>query len=124
MITGSIITALIGLGYRIADIEKLYFEIVSQIMTHRSKSGRSRALAKEAIKLFRKKTFSASKLSLGIVCTSHGLERPMIFKCDVELSHGRSATYKPSFGCSIADAAVASRAAYPFFEMAEVDTAN
>jgi patatin-like phospholipase/acyl hydrolase len=33
--TGSVIAALIALGYKIADIEELYFTIIPRIMKHR-----------------------------------------------------------------------------------------
>ena len=48
----------------------------------------------------------------------------MIFKSVVQQSHGRVATFKPGFGCTIAEAIVASCSAYPFFDMATVKTEN
>src|SRR6266851_6335470 len=50
--TGSIIAALIALGYRIAEIETLYFTIIPNIMQHRFRAARTRALKAEAKKLF------------------------------------------------------------------------
>jgi predicted acylesterase/phospholipase RssA len=48
----------------------------------------------------------------------------MIFKYSVQQSHGRAATFKPGFGCTIAEAVVASCAAYPFFEKVTLKTEN
>ncbi len=84
-------------------------------MQHRFSSGRTKALKAEARKLFETQTFSAFKMPIGIVCTNYDFERPMVFKYSVQQSHGRASTFKPGFGCTIADAVVASCAAYPFF---------
>lgn len=122
--TGSIIASLIALGYKIKDIEDLYFELVPEIMRHRSSRSRTRALKKEAENIFGKQDFSEFKIPIGIVCTNHDFERPMVFKYSVEQAHGRAATFKPGFGCTIAEAVVASCSAYPFFEMVKVKTEN
>ena len=122
--TGSIIAALIALGYQTSEIEKLYFDLIPGIMRHRFSHGRTVALRREAEKLFQDQTFTAFKMPIGIVCTNHGFERPMIFKYSVEQSHGRAATFKPGFGCTIADAVIASCAAYPFFQITTVKTEN
>src|SRR5437763_15913580 len=45
--TGAIIAALIGLGYRIEEIENLYFTLIPKIMKNRSSSGRTEALKAE-----------------------------------------------------------------------------
>src|SRR5208282_823636 len=122
--TGSIIAALIALGRSIPDIETLYFELIPKIMSHRSREGRTTALKAEAERVFQKNTFSEFKVPIGIVCTNSDLERPMIFKSSIKQSHGRAATFKPGFGCTIAEAVVASSSAYPFFEMTTVKTEN
>jgi predicted patatin/cPLA2 family phospholipase len=122
--TGSIIAALTALGYKVEEIERLYFTIIPTIMQHRFSSGRTKALKAEARKLFETRTFSAFKMPIGIVCTNYDFERPMVFKYSVQQSHGRASTFKPGFGCTIADAVVASCAAYPFFQMMKVSTEN
>ena len=122
--TGSIIAALIALGYRIEEIESLYFTLIPKIMKHRFSRGRTEALKAEAEKLFIDQDFSAFKTLIGIVCTNYDFERPMVFKNSVQQSHGRAATFKPGFGCTIAEAVVASCAAYPFFEKVKVKTEN
>jgi predicted patatin/cPLA2 family phospholipase len=122
--TGAIIAALIALGYRITDIEALYFRVLPSIMQHRFRRGRTKALKAEAEKLFARQDFSAFKIPIGIVCTNHDFERPMVFKYSVQQSHGRAATFKPGFGCTIAEAVVASCAAYPFFDMVKIKTQN
>src|SRR2546428_6916495 len=51
--TGSIIAALIALGYRIEEIERLYFTIVPKIMEHRFSKSRSKPFKIEAENLFK-----------------------------------------------------------------------
>lgn len=122
--TGSIIASLIALGYPIAEIEKIYLDSVPRIMRHRTACGRTKAVKTEARKLFGTKDFSAFKTYIGIVCTNHGLERPMVFKNSVKQAHGSHGTFKPGFGCTIADAVIASCAAYPFFDIVTIPTEN
>ena len=122
--TGAIIAALIALGYKIEEIENLYFTLIPKIMKNRSSRGRTEALKAEGEKLFGDQDFSAFKTLIGIVCTNYDFERPMVFKNSVQQSHGRAATFKPGFGCTIAEAVIASCAAYPFFEKVTVKTAN
>src|SRR6266404_1082817 len=69
--TGSIIAALIALGYRIEEIERFYFTLVPKVMGHRFSGSRSRALKREAEELFKEQNFSAFKTPIGIVCTNH-----------------------------------------------------
>lgn len=122
--TGSIIAALLGLGYSVSEIEKLYFKLIPSIMKRWTAKGRTRALKREATKLFSERNFSDFKIAIGIVCANYEFERPMVFKNKREQAHGRADTFEPGFGCSIADAIVASCAAFPFFEMVKVDTKN
>ena len=122
--TGAIIAALIGLGYQIEKIEDLYFEMIPKIMGHRFSGSRSAALKAEAERVFGRDDFSAFKIPIGIVCTNYDLERPMVFKYPVEQAHGRAATFKAGFGCTITEAVVASCSAYPFFKKVKLKTEN
>ena len=122
--TGSIIAALLALGYKVADIESLYFKLIPAIMKKWRAKNRTRALRAEATKLFGDQDFSAFKVDIGIVCANYELERPMVFKNRREQAHGRVDTFAPGFGCTIAEAIVASCAAFPFFSMVEVNTKN
>jgi predicted acylesterase/phospholipase RssA len=118
--TGSIIAALIALGYKIDEIEKLYFTTIPAIMRRWLSRGRTQALKAEAERLFGSKDFTAFKVPIGIVCTNNDLERPMVFKLSVDQAHGVISTFKPGFG----EAVVASCAAYPFFQKVSVRTQN
>ena len=93
-------------------------------MRHRFSRGRTKALKAKAEELFAGQDFSAFKIPIGIVCTNYDFERPMVFKYSIQQSHGRSATFKPGFGCTIAEAVVASCSAYPFFDKVKVKTEN
>jgi patatin-like phospholipase/acyl hydrolase len=123
--TGSIIASLISLGYKIEEIEKLYYTSIPLIMEKSTAKGRTEVLKIEMEKFFGTRDFSDFKTnSIGIVCTNYGAERPMIFKNSLQQAHGSVATFKPGFGCTIAEAIIASCSAYPFFDMANVKTEN
>ena len=122
--TGAIIAALIALGHPVSEIETLYFELIPEVMSPGSAKGRTNALKVQAEKVFGKRTFSDFKIPIGIVAANSDLERPMIFKSSLQQSHGRAATFRQGFGCTIAEAVVASCSAYPFFEMTTVKTEN
>lgn len=122
--TGAIIAALLGLGKSVEEVTKHYFDIVPDVMGQTTRAGRSHALRKHAARILEDKHFDAFVTDVGIVTTHYALAKPMIFKSSVKQAHGMAATFKPGFGCTIAEALVASSAAFPFFERVKVVTAN
>jgi len=124
--TGSIIAALIGLGYSITDIERLYLELIPKIMAKKLPSGRSKALKKELDRIFEDNNFSdfAPGIAVGIIATNIDEEKPFIFKSSSDQAYKMQASFIPGFGATIADAVLASCAAYPLFNKASVKTMN
>jgi predicted acylesterase/phospholipase RssA len=120
--TGSIIAALLALGYKVDEIHTLYQKHVPAIMRSRTPHGKSKALANLAKTIFGDRDFTHVKTGVGIVATRWLLEKPMIFKGSVTQAHGRRATFIPGFGCTIADAVRASCSAYPFFDKSVITT--
>jgi predicted acylesterase/phospholipase RssA len=121
--TGAIIAALIALGYEVDEIHSLYKEHVPTVTGARDPDAKSKALETLGTKVFGERRFDAVKTGIGIVATRWVIERPMIFKGDIAQAHGRSGTFVPGFGCTIADAVQASCSAYPFFNRKIVTTA-
>lgn len=122
--TGAIIAALLGLGHKVDDIHALYKAHVPAIMRCRNAASKSAALKKLVGEVFFTKSFADFKTNIGIVATQWDFERPMIFKTDVAQAHGRQSTFTPGFGCTIADAVLASCSAYPFFERPKLKTSK
>lgn len=122
--TGSIIAALIALGYEIPKIEELYLSIIPKIMNKNSKSGRSKALKKEALKIFGSQKFDAFKTNIGIVALNIETQMPLVFKTAIQQAHGMKQSFKPGFDCTIETALRCSSAAYPFFEKVKIKTEN
>lgn len=122
--TGAIIAALIGLGYRISDIESLYKEHVPAIMKARTPQKKSAALNALSHQIFQDKTFDEFKTDIGLVAVKWRIETPMIFKNNIHLSYERLGTFVPGFGCTIADAVEASCSAFPFFLRKTVRTSE
>ena len=122
--TGAIIAALISLGKSIDEIIEIYLSTVPDIMAARRKSSRSRKLAAHARRIFGDAKFETFKVNIGIVAMHYGYAKPMIFKSSVQQAHGRHSTFEPGFGCKIADAVLASCAAFPVFDSVTVETAN
>jgi predicted acylesterase/phospholipase RssA len=122
--TGAIIAALLGLGKSIEEVTKHYFDVVPNVMGQPTRARRSAELRKHAARILKDKRFDEFVTDVGIVTTHYELTRPMIFKSSVKQAHGMAATFKPGFGCTVADALVASSAAFPFFERAKVVTEN
>ena len=114
--TGAIIAALLALGRNVDETHALYREHVPAIMRRTSRSEKTQALIRVADSVFKDLDFSAFKTDIGIVATQWNFERPMIFKTNIRQAHGRHATFKPGFGCKIADAVRASCSAFPFFD--------
>ena len=114
--TGSIIAALLSLGYTVEDIHGLYRQHVPTVMKHSTASGRTQALDKLVVEVFKDADFTHTKTGIGIVATHWNLEKPMIFKSTVNQAHGQRGTFIPGFGCKIGEAVRASCSAYPYFD--------
>lgn len=122
--TGAIIAALLALGRSVDSISELYFRIIPDVMGRNSRASRTRALERHAAEVFGEARFDAFLTNIGIVATHRDYKRPMIFKSSVQQAHGRRGTFQPGFGCTVAEAVVASCAAYPFFETPTISTKN
>lgn len=120
--TGAIIASLIALGHSVDSILELYRKHVPNVMSQKTALARSAALKKLASEVFSDAAFDDVKTGIGIIAAKWLTERPMIFKGSVVQAHGRSGTFVPGFGVSIADAVKASCSAYPFFERTIVRT--
>lgn len=120
--TGAIIASLIALGHCVDSIVAMYRNYVPIVMSKKTASARSLALASLAQDIFRDASFSDVKTGIGIVAAKWLTERPMIFKGSVAQAHGRVGTFVPGFGVSIGDAVRASCSAYPFFKRTTVKT--
>lgn len=122
--TGAIIAALIALGRPVEDIHELYKAHVPQIMRPLLPAQKTRALKQLADTVFGDARFEDVKTGVGIVTTRWDFEIPRIFKGHISQAHGRHATFKPGWGCTIAEAVRASCSAYPFFERTVLTTAD
>jgi predicted acylesterase/phospholipase RssA len=122
--TGSIIASLLALGRSVDEILTLYRAHVPTVMSEKTRAGRTRALTELAKTVFGDASFTEVKTGIGVVTAKWLTERPMIFKASVAQAHGRTGTFVPGFGVSIADAVRASCSAYPFFERTVVKTAK
>lgn len=121
--TGAIIASLIALGHSVDSIIELYRQHVPTLMRKTCASGRTKALQALAQHIFGNTKFDQVKTNIGIVTARWLTERPMIFKGNIVQAHGRTATFIPGFGVSMADAVRASCSAYPFFKRTTVKTA-
>src|SRR5205807_6954651 len=117
-----IIAALLARGDSMADVRQLYELHVPKIMRCRTRSSRSAALRQLATEVFGDAKFDSFKTNVGIVSTRWKDERPLIFKTSVEQAHGSKDSFQPGFGCTIADALIASCSAYPYFNRPELVT--
>jgi predicted acylesterase/phospholipase RssA len=122
--TGAIIAALLALGQTVEQVTQSYFDIVPDVMGKNSRGAKSRSLEAHAHDLLGEQTFENFLTDIGIVATNYELAKPMVFKKSVRQSFSMAATFKPGFGCTIADALRASAAAFPYFEKVRVTTEN
>ena len=122
--TGAIIAALLARGETVATVRALYEKYVPQIMKKNSTAGRSMELRSLARTVFRDERADVFKTNIGIVATNWREERPIIFKSTLGQAHGSRASFVPFFGCTVADAVIASTSAYPFFERYRVVKSN
>lgn len=114
--TGSIIAAYLATGTTAKEAFDRYLEFIPRVMKHRSAAARTKALLAASLEEFKNKSFESAKPFLCIVATRCDSRRPLIFKSAAELSQGRTASFVPGFGVSLAECLIASAAATPFFE--------
>jgi patatin-like phospholipase/acyl hydrolase len=122
--TGGIIAALLALGRQVEDIRALYERHVPSLMAKSGCRNRSRTLEDLANTVFGGTKFDAMRTGVGIVTAKWREETPMIFKTSVAQAHGQHSTFVPGFGCTVADAVVASCSAYPYFKRKHVITSQ
>jgi patatin-like phospholipase/acyl hydrolase len=122
--TGSIIAALLALGHSVEEVTEIYFDLIPEVMQHKTRRARTTSLKTCANQILGEKRFDAFLTDVGFVTIHYNEARPMIFKSSVTQAHGRQSTFQPGFGCTIAQAVIASSAAFPFFERAKVVTSN
>ena len=122
--TGAIIASLLALGTPVDEIYALYEAEVPPLMSKRGSGPRTLALETLAERVFKNASFSSMKTGIGIVAARWLEERPMIFKGDLGQAHGSKATFVPGFGCTVAEAVVASCSAYPLFNRKHVRTSD
>lgn len=120
--TGSIIGSMIALGEEIDTIRKRYLEIAPDVMGRWFPRRKSMALRRHAEEIFGRKKFDDFLIDTGIVATHLEYNRPMVFKRNVGRAHGSQASFRPGFGCTIADAVTASCAAHPVFRAKSITT--
>jgi len=120
--TGAIVAALIARGDSVEHIIELYKDYVPPIMKEKKPGSRSAALRYLATEVFGTTNVSDFKTRIGIVATNWKEEKPFIFKASVAQAHGSTGSFVPFFGCSVADAVVASCSAYPFFDTVTLKT--
>jgi patatin-like phospholipase/acyl hydrolase len=113
--TGSIIAALICLGYTVDEIHSLYRTHVVKVMRKWLPWSKSKALSELTDTVFKEHKFIDFRTHIGIVATRWAFETPLIFKSSVSQAHGDRGNFEPGFGCKISDAVQASCSAYPFF---------
>lgn len=120
--TGAIIAALIALGDDADSISEKYREFAPDVMKRWLPRRKSAILRRNARAIFGAKMFDEFVVDIGIVTTHLEYNRPMVFKRHKGQAHGSQASFKPGFGCPIAEAIVASCAAYPFFKACVLST--
>jgi len=122
--TGSIIAAMLTLGYDLEYIKSTYLNLVPSIMSQRSQKAKSKKLRELGLGIFGDQGFDAFKTGIGIVAMNYDTQKPLIFKNTHDRAHGSKHSFVPGFGVTILDAIEASCAACPIFKKKVLETAN
>ncbi len=113
--TGAIIGSMIALGEPVENIWEHYRRLAPGVMKKCLLCAKSEALRNHVSEVFGETPFKDFRTMVGIVTTKIKPNEPMIFKSHPEQLRTGVASFKPGFGCTVAEAVVASCAAYPYF---------
>ncbi len=119
--TGAVIASMLALGNDIATVWDRYLLLGPKVMRKRRAATRSAALRQLAAQIYGDEGFDAFHTRVGIVATNVQSNEPLIFKSHEDMLHRGSPDFRPGFGCTIAEAVVASCSAHPFFQEVRVD---
>lgn len=122
--TGAIISSMIALGEHSQKVWNRYRELAPEVMGQRSSRRRTDALRRHADQIFSNTGFAQFGPMVGVVAQNLSHNTPIIFKSDREQLRSGRASFEPGLGCSIADALMASCAAFPFFRTAHITTSQ
>jgi patatin-like phospholipase/acyl hydrolase len=114
--TGALIAAALALGKTTAELKDLYIKRIPDVMRCYTAGQRTKKLKDVLEEEFKGKKFDAFIKDVGIVASCVEEKRPKIFKSNLSAAHGRKATFNEGFGCTIAEALLASCSAKPFFK--------
>lgn len=117
--TGSIIAALLGLGYAFGDIYKIYANLIPAIMNRPTCIGRSEELARELDLLFEDMDLTAFSPTTTIGIVAPGIQpfSRFIFRSNPLACEEAVSNSGKTGSASISDAVLASCALYPFREV-------
>lgn len=122
--TGSIICGLLAIGKTVDEVEKIYLEMIPNIMKESKAKKKSEKLLEEGASLLGEVKFENLICDIGIVALNHDTLEPLIFKSNIKQAHGSTGSFIPGFGCKLLTAILASSAAYPIFNPVVVETKN
>lgn len=122
--TGSIICGLLAIGKTVDEVEKIYLEMIPEIMKESNSKKKSKKLIELGTGLLGEIKFENLICDIGIVALNHETLEPLIFKSNIKQAHGSKSSFVPGFGCKLLTAILASSAAYPIFNPVVVETKN
>ncbi len=114
--SGAIIVAALAMKKSVGDIKNMYITKIPEIMQCVSPADRTNKLRKVLENYFGGKKFNEFTKPVGIVSTLVEDRTPRIFKTTPDAAFNRKASFVEGFGCTIAEAVLASSAANPYFK--------
>ncbi|MCY3626728.1 MAG: patatin-like phospholipase family protein [Gammaproteobacteria bacterium] len=123
--TGAIIASMIALGESVTHtVNQRYMELAPDVMNNWLAGSRTATLRRHAKDIFGNKHFEDFLINVGIVCTDLQNAKPVVFKKHKTQAKWGHNSFESGFGCSIADAVVASCAARPYFKKVCLSSPN
>jgi patatin-like phospholipase/acyl hydrolase len=120
--TGAIIAVLLAMGKSVEEIEQLYLELIPKVLDADTPEEKTQKMLKAGLNVFSDIDFNDLLTEIGIVALNYDSMESIVFKSDINGVHSNDPDFYPGQGCKLTKAILASCAAYPVFDIVELQT--
>ena len=120
--TGAIIGSMLAIGKSVDEIEKLYMKFIPEVLEGETSEEKTKNMETVGNKIFSNIGFDDLLTEIGVVALNYDTLESIVFKSDINHVHSSNPEFFPGQGCTLTKAILASCAAYPLFDIVDLQT--